>query len=387
MHLPNYLLRRAGHDAPAAAVALLAAARGSLPVVISQLSDPDLADDTQADYAQIDHTLVLVQPPALTELPAPADGLGYSGFTPQQRAAFLRWAAKPTDEAPPAFQQLYLANLEIRLLEAEPLPNAARTALLGLSAAPAWRAQRGLSRTLLLAFWLAQDGNGLATWLAEGTASPEVWGVALGCQALLGAPLSAAQTPALLASWQLPHVDLPGSALALRLDSLGSTLGQEPLAFALAKLGDAVHVPQPWRCQHRDLRLHFPQPQVRPVLEPLLADMLTITNAGALSGSQLEPDDDNEDAALPPAPILIEFGHSRSDVFAYALRQAQKQAGFQQLLDEDRHIIYRAPFRRSEMQRFWQLWNSVQSWSSAHVYREGRELEKWQIYPHSQYLR
>ena len=79
--------------------------------------------------------------------------------------------------------------------------------------------------------------------------------MALGCQALLGVELSAAQMPALLSCWQLPYEDLPGNALAFRLNSLGSALDEDPLAFALTSLGDAARAPQPWRCQHRDLHL------------------------------------------------------------------------------------------------------------------------------------
>jgi hypothetical protein len=39
------------------------------------------------------------------------------------------------------------------------------------------------------------------------------------------------------------------------------------------------------------------------------------------------------------------------------------------------------------MGTFWQLWNYVQSWSATRVYCKGRELQKWQVYPYSQYLR
>ena len=392
MYPPNSLLRFAGRDAPALAVVSIAAERGDLPVTFRQLSDRVSAglpqgDGAQSDYAQVDQSLLLADAPPLTELPAPPGGLGYSGLTPQQRAAFVRWAAKPIDDAPAAFQQLYVANLEIRLFEAEPLPSQTRSELLMLSKAPAWRTRHALSRAILLAFWLAQDGNNLAAWLAEGTAPVELWSVALGCQALLGAPLSSNQLPALLQAWQLPNQALPGNAYAFRLSSLATSLDQEPLAYALTRLGDAARTPQPWRCQHRDLRLSLAQPDVRPVLEPLLADMLTITGKDDATPTPTEPDEPGNDATLQPAHLIVEFGHSRADGFSWALRQAQKQNGFQQLMDEDRHMIYRVPFRRSEMRRFWQLWESVQGWSTARVYRDGRELEKWQVYPYSQYLR
>ena len=90
---------------------------------------------------------------------------------------------------------------------------------------------------------------------------------------------------------------------------------------------------------------------------------------------------------LEKAHLIVEFGASRSDVFNYVLRQAQKQPGFQQIMDENRHIIYRVPFRRSEMRRFWHLWDYVQGWATTRVYCDGRQLDKWQIYPYSQYLR
>ena len=57
------------------------------------------------------------------------------------------------------------------------------------------------------------------------------------------------------------------------------------------------------------------------------------------------------------------------------------------MLDEDRHLVYRVPFRKNEMRRFWQLWNYVQSWSTTRVYHDGSELQKGQVYPYSQYLR
>ena len=157
------------------------------------------------------------------------------------------------------------------------------------------------------------------------------------------------------------------------------------------KLGDGARTPLPWRCQHRDLRLAFPQPRLRPLLEPLLADMLTYSTllpaAMAPEAEEGSASSSASDAELNRAHLIIEFGHSRSEVFAYALRQAQKQAGFMQIMDETRHVIYRVPFRRNETRRFWTLWESVQNWSSSRIYCEGRELEKWQVYPYSQYMR
>jgi hypothetical protein len=147
---------------------------------------------------------------------------------------------------------------------------------------------------------------------------------------------------------------------------------------------------------------------MRPHLQPLLADMLAVVDvAQAPATEHTSHLQLPADAAPPPsrrgatsrqeqptpaselekAHVIVEFGASRSDVFAYVLRQAQRQAGFQQLMDENRHIIYRVPFRRSEMRRFWHLWDYVQGWASTRVYCDGRLLDKWQIYPYSQYLR
>jgi hypothetical protein len=179
---------------------------------------------------------------------------------------------------------------------------------------------------------------------------------------------------------------------------------------------EPAKVPAPWRCQHRDLHLAFPQLNVRPLLQPLLADLLAVvdvaegsagvrsteaedfttelpaaiappTKASAKSSGKPKHDQSAPTSELEKAHIIVEFGASRSDVFAYVLRQAQKQSGFQQIMDENRHIVYRVPFRRSEMRRFWHLWEYVQSWATTRVYCDGRQLDKWQIYPYSQYLR
>jgi hypothetical protein len=56
-------------------------------------------------------------------------------------------------------------------------------------------------------------------------------------------------------------------------------------------------------------------------------------------------------------------------------------------MDEDRRLIHRVIFRKSEMRRFWRVWDFVRSWSTCRVYINGVELEKWQIWPYSQYMR
>ncbi len=61
--------------------------------------------------------------------------------------------------------------------------------------------------------------------------------------------------------------------LTLRLSSLATNLGSDPLAYALVQLPEGAKEARPWRTQHRDLRIALPQPELRPILEPLLRDL------------------------------------------------------------------------------------------------------------------
>jgi hypothetical protein len=188
----------------------------------------------------------------------------------------------------------------------------------------------------------------------------------------------------------LPAAELPEAVLAFRLQSLAMVTGGEVLAWALAQLGDVAHAPQPWRCQHRDLRIHLPQPDVRRSLEPLLTELTAVSStddAEAESPDSSTMTKSKAQEELSRAHIVLEFRQSRSEYFPFALRLAQKRAGFTQLLDEDRHLVYRVTFRKNEMNSFWQLWNYVQSWNATRVFCKGEELQKWQVYPYSQYLR
>ncbi len=233
-----------------------AAARGDLPVTFLTASAQG------ADYCLIDHELAVAEKlPA--QIPALAPGLGYGGLSAVQRAALLAWLQQPQEPAPPAFQQLLLANAEVRLLEGEAQAAKTLAALLQLAETPAWLGHAGLVRTLLLAFWLRQDGGGLGQWLEGFPLPDELWRPALGLQAALSQPLGAGQLGALAKAWQLPVPAVHTAVLRLRLDSLQTALGQEPLAYALGKLGEAARAPLPWRCHHRDLRLALPQPDVR----------------------------------------------------------------------------------------------------------------------------
>ncbi|MCB0123578.1 MAG: hypothetical protein KDE58_15105, partial [Caldilineaceae bacterium] len=69
------------------------------------------------------------------------------------------------------------------------------------------------------------------------------------------------------------------------------------------------------------------------------------------------------------------------------LNQAKRMPGYLQIMDENRRMIHRVYFEKSEMRRFWSLWEYVQSWSSTQIYVNGRELRKWEVYPYSPYLR
>lgn len=390
-HLPqNPVVRVAGRDRPLSAVVTDAHAR-TLPVAL-KCAAPSPAED----FALLDPALTVAaikfDAPNQDE-PAPAPGLGYAAFTPRQRGWFLAWQATPLSPAPPAFQQLYLANLEVRLLEGNP---SVYQQLEQFLQSDAWTSNPALWRVALLAVWLAQDGDLLAKWLTARPAPVEVTGLALGMQALLDTPLTAAEMRQVARTWEHPAAALVEAVLTFRLQSLATVLGQAPLAWSLAQLGDAARTPRPWRCQHRDLRIELPQPDVRRTLEPLLTELAQVTEAanpkpadlpGATVVDSTAAGDSAANDELSRAHLILEFRQSRSEFFAVALRQAQKRAGFMQLLDEDRHVVYRVAFRKNEMNAFWQMWNYVQNWTGTRVYCKGQELQKSQVYPYSQYLR
>lgn len=52
---------------------------------------------------------------------------------------------------------------------------------------------------------------------------------------------------------------------------------------------------------------------------------------------------------------VLEFEHSRSAYFDFALALAQRQEGYTMLLDENRRIIYRVVFRKNKLSSFWRL--------------------------------
>lgn len=373
--ISNPLVRILGQHAPAQQVLQQVAERGDLPITMRNGSAP-----TTIDYSLIDPVLALEPPTAGQPTGgAPPAGAGYAAFTPGQRYMLLQWLNAPTAPAPPAFQQFYLAQLEVSLLE----PNRRAQViaeLQQLQAAPSWQHHIGLARLRLLAYWLTQDGSGLAAWLGAEGGPGSLLGVALGLQALLNVALQPAQLPPLFQQWSVDAV-LPSQALlTLRLSSLAAALGREPLAYALAQLGEAAQQPQPWRCQHREIRIALPQPDLRPVVEPLLRDLATMTVETANLQDDMVDADNEDDASTPGWQLVLEFGESRSDFFALALRAAQKQPGYLALMDENRRLLHRVHFQKGEVRRFWRLWDYVQSWSTTKVYINGDEISKWELY-------
>ena len=298
-----------------------------------------------------------------------------------QRHALLQWLNQPEKSAPPAFQQFYLAQLEVGLLEPQTV-TAVEAEVQRLLVAPAWRHHLGLARLRLLADWLAQDGPRLTAWLGTDQVPGPLLSIALGLQALLQQPLQPQQLPTLFRAWSM-GVALPSNALlALRLSSLANTLRQDPLTYALAQLPADMQQAQPWRTQHRDLHIALPQPDLRPILEPLLRDLILKDEKGASDAIDTEIDEEDAGGNSTAAgwQLVLEFGESRSDFFDIALDAAREQPGYLALMDEDRRMVHRVHFRKGEVRRFWRLWEYVQSWSNTKVYLNGDEVSKWELY-------
>ncbi len=403
----NTLARIAGRDAPMHA--LLANATEVLAA--SGVRILPASTDPLDDYALIDATLARmpeeeITPATLPPEKWPAPGLGYAGFSPEARSHFLRWLNEPVHQAPAAFQQLFLAHIECGLLDAltsgksELLEQCVAT-LRSFEAWPDWRSNEQRSRTALLADILLGDGERLATWLAEGFLAPHLVGIALGRQALSNAPLTPAEVVNLGRLWGITDAKLDEGVVGLRLRSLSESLSCDPLVFALrraapqqvdvevalvAQNGEsaATFGATPWRCAHRDLRLTFAQPDLTPHLAPLIAEMLDdvpiATSTAAVAGAEAA------DADAQGWMLILEFGQSRSEYFEFALKQAQRLPGYSALVDEQRHVIHRVHIKKSEMRRFWQLWEYAMNWNETKVYVNGKELEKWKIYPYSQFL-
>lgn len=352
-------------------------------------------DNPVEDASAIDPSLTLE---AANATP-PQPGTSYAGLTPAQRNAFIAWSRQPQSQAPPAFQQLYLANIEARLFEPD-MRHEALQSLVALGQASNWRRNPALHRAYFLGCWLLQDGPRLAQWITENEVTAELLGVALGLQCLLDVPLTPAQLGIAIATWKL-GARLPADLLKMRLDSMTAILGRPPLAHALAQLGETAIAPRPWRTSHRGLHLLIPQPDLRPLLERNMRDALAVADVTEDDIAPIGNLDalDTGATATESAPsdqpsmeelgwrLILEFGSNRSEYFDYVLTQARKLPGYSQLMDEDRRIVYRVIFRKSEMRRFWRLWDYVHGWTSTRVYLNGEELEKWKVWPYSQHLR
>ena len=246
------------------------------------------------DYAQIDATLACTD----EDVPAPQAGLSYPGFTAAQRSAFLSWSLRPTDPAPPAFQQLFLASLEVRLLESDDWALKARRDLQALAAAPAWH-------TTLAWPVPCCSPSGCPRRPRAGGLAGRLFVRHAGTECGHRPPGSAGHTPA----WRPtapPAGCVAGAAgiCARRVDAAPGladrNAGEGPACPCPAGAGTSALQPRPWRCQHPNLRLQLPQPAVRSTLEPLLLDLLSVTEpvqeypANAI---------DHETAAAP-APTL-----------------------------------------------------------------------------------
>jgi hypothetical protein len=364
-----------------------------LPIVLPGESGSGEIEDASASDPSLTTEALTTSPPP------PQPGTSYAGLTPAQRYAFIVWSRKPENPAPAAFQQIYLANLEARLLEITYRQTAIEK-LIELGTAATWANNLALHRTYLLSCWLQQDGPRLVDWINTRRMPADLLGVALGLQALIGVPLTAPELGTVIATWQL-GVRLPTDLLKLRLDSLTAILGRAPLVYGLSQLDTDATAPRPWRTSHRGLRLLIPQPNLRPLLEPSLRDLLAVADVSEDEeipiGTLASLDTSQPTTPSPEQPdqpsleelgwrLILEFGSNRSEYFDYVLIQAQKLSGYSQIMDEDRRIVYRIIFRKSEMRRFWRLWDYVHGWTSTRVYLNGEELEKWKVWPYSQYL-
>jgi hypothetical protein len=413
---PNPLIRLGGRESPAGWVLAQALQRNDLPVRARQPSPPIAETD---DEMLIDPALPLEAGGASTH--EPLAGSGYAGFTAAQRGRFHDWLLDPVQAAPRGYQQLYLAHLETRLFEPDHADPAGRE-ILRLLAAEGWRQSEALVRVGLLAGWLAQDAAYLGQFLAAAPVTASLLNIGLSWQALLGGSLKAPAVVAIQKKWlgaeeSQPHEE-EMALLQLNLNSLAVTLGRDPLHYALEKLIEKQPTPVeneengeknheevgqtllerwqepwlPWRTVHRDLRCMLPQPNLRPTLEPLIAELLRdVRRQAALPEpealSQEAPEETKAEGSSKNWQLVLEFGDSRSQFHDYVLFQAQKQPGYIMLMDETRQIVHRIPYQKRHLRQFWRLWEYVQNWSSTKVYINGQELEKWKIWPYSPYLR
>ena len=112
LHEQNMLIRISGQDHSVSQVMDAAARRESaLEIDLTR-------NNMQDDYAQIDPELSFAAPEPGQQRDLPNRQLGYAAFSPQQRHHFLNWLDDIAQPGPAAFKTLYLAMLEVCLLEA-----------------------------------------------------------------------------------------------------------------------------------------------------------------------------------------------------------------------------------------------------------------------------
>lgn len=390
----NSHVRIWGEDAPAHKTLLRAAKQETPPFqLIGSAANPASSNASAADFCLIDSTLQIDYARPAKE--PPHAGVGYAGFTPGQRATYLAWLDDPARPAASAYQQLYLATLEVALFEGKREASQAQRELLRLDASKHWHNHELLDRAILLSFWLAQDGEGLFRWLTNIEVSAHALATAVGQLALLGQSATVDLLLALMRSWQLLNeptqlTEIGTAVIELRLNSLQDTLGKDVLVYALEQVGERGKEPLPWRCAHRDLRIALAQPNLRPIMEPLLRETTTWVDPAPEKPNPLDPTqegEESEEGQTGDWNLVLEFQHSRSSYFPFALELAQRQEGYRVLMDENRHMIYRIIFPKHKLRPFWRIWDWVQPWSGTRVYVNGKELEKWQVWPYSQYMR
>jgi hypothetical protein len=410
------VLRISGRDATAAQ--LLEAARPLIEARGGSVQPP-APTALERDYAQVDPSLdASPAQPGTPEEPTPRTGIGYAGMSPVWRFLFTAWAAMPALPAPSLFHDLYVASLECAMLEAaiqwriegndegrRRLSLLAHHAMRELAPEPAWagRGAQLLSRATALGLLVGAEVEGWPEWWRGEARADSLREGAIGAQALLGVPMDVQLFVELALDWGIIGA-APAPALArLRLEALRDALEDDPLQWALAQSGEKGRAALPWRAAHRDLRLSLPQPTLRPFLEPRLAQALSLhvlqvdavaapgtPTAGAASpataSASAELEDDESPSMADGYSLVLEFGHSRSEFYEYAVETAQRARSYQAILDENRRIVHRVTFGGPRSRTFWRLWDYVGNWTTTRVYVNGVELEKWQIWPWSDYL-
>ena len=315
----------------------------------------------------------------------PRSGLGYAGMTPDQRGVLLDWLAEPARPIAVSYQDLYVAQLEVRLFEQT--SSTARTVhgwLCQLQTADGWHASEALTRRFSWDFVSCTTGQ---DWPVGWPMRPSARALRRGSRLAgeLETPLEPAQLGKLMVSWELAE-STGGELLRSRLDSLHAALGVEPLAYVRSQ----------WPAGDRSATsLALRAPGFAYCGAPTYSTSLAgaaVADVLRVAGSPVTPsvaESSGLRTVRVPAGRLFGTGfqQSRSEYFDYVLDVAQRLDGFSQLMDEDRHIIYRLTFQKDRMRNFWRIWDYVQNWNHTCVYLDGEEIEKWKIWPYSTYLR